>query len=80
MLSAIVGEIGGKVVCILLPGDGGMVLEGDLLERLTEASDMLGTGTKKGMSGWEVPTGRKKLRKAVEVLWNGTGGGDTRGV
>jgi hypothetical protein len=41
---------------------------------------MLKTGTKKGISGWVVLVGREKLRKAVEELWNGTGGGDTHGV
>jgi hypothetical protein len=42
-----------------------------------DAADMLVTGTKKGMSGWVESAGRDQLRKAVEVLQNGTGGGDT---
>jgi hypothetical protein len=45
-----------------------------------DAADMLKMGTKKGTSGWVVSAGREKLRKAVEELWNGIGGGDTRGV
>jgi hypothetical protein len=56
------------------------VLDGDLSERWTEAVDMLVIGTKKGASGCVVLTGCDQLRKVVEVLQNGIGGGNTRGV
>jgi hypothetical protein len=54
-----------------------MVLD---LSSEAEVADMLVMGTKKGTSGWVESMGRDQLRKAVEVLRNGTGGGDTRGV
>jgi hypothetical protein len=65
---------------MLLPGDRGTVLDGESSERWTEAVDMLVTGTKNGTSGWVVSAGRDQLRKAVELLRNGTGGGNACGV